>query len=227
MLVRNNNYIKPVKQTAYDLYFGEPIQTTDIEGTRTSSVIFGTTERLPIASITNAARNEVAYSSFELDEGWYTGSWSNVNAQILKESSPTGDYCLRLSNGSSSTAYIPILKDYKLSFWASSSSFNISSNPVPKIVGPSISGWTYYEFDLPPWSPYLTITGNCKIDELRLYPKDASMSTTTYRPGIGKTSECDINNRISYFEYDEFGRISKLLDAYHNIIKTYEYHFKN
>ena len=227
MLVRNNNYIKPVKQTAYDLYFGEPIQTTDIEGTRTSSVIFGTTERLPIASITNAARNEVAYSSFELDEGWYTGSWSNVNAQILKEPSPTGDYCLRLSNGSSSTAYIPILKDYKLSFWASSSSFNISSNPVPKIVGPSISGWTYYEFDLPPWSPYLTITGNCKIDELRLYPKDANMSTTTYRPGIGKTSECDINNRISYFEYDEFGRISKLLDAYHNIIKTYEYHFKN
>ena len=226
-LVRNNNYIKPVTQTAYDLYFGEPIQTTDIEGGRTSSVIFGTTDRLPIASITNASRNEVAYSSFELDEGWYTGSWSNVNAQILKEPSPTGDYCLQLTNGSTATAYVPIQKDYKLSFWASSSSFNISSNPSPKIIGPSISGWTYYEFDLPAWSPLITITGNCKIDELRLYPKNASMSTTTYRTGIGKICECDINNRISYYEYDELGRISKVLDAYHNIIKTYEYHFKN
>ena len=227
ILVRDNTYIRPVAQTSYDLYFGEPIQTTDIEGGRTSSIIFGTTDRLPIASITNASRNEVAYSSFELDEGWYTGSWSIVNAQILKEPSPTGDYCLHLFNGSTVSAYIPILKDYKLSFWASSSSFNVSSNPVPKIVGPSISGWTYYEFDLPTGTPYITITGNCKMDELRLYPKNASMSTTTYRAGLGKTSECDINNRINYYEYDDLGRISKVLDAYHNIIKTYEYHFKN
>jgi len=227
MLVRNTTFIKPVTQTAYDQYFGEPIQTTDIEGGRTSSVIFGTNDRLPIASIENALRNEIAYSSFELDEGWYTGSWSIVNAQILKEASPTGDYCLRLFNGSTATAYIPILEDYKLSFWASSSSFNIGNAPAPKIIGPTISGWTYYEFDLPAWSPHITITGNCKIDELRLYPKNASMSTTTYRSGVGKTSECDINNRISYYEYDELGRISKVLDAYHNIVKTYEYHFKN
>lgn len=227
MLVRNNTYIKPVTQFSYGQYFGEPVETTDIEGGRRTSVIFGTTDRVPIASVANASINEVAYSSFELDGGWYTGGWSIVNAEILKEPSPTGDYCLRLFNGSTATAPFPIMKDYKLSFWASSSSFNISGNPGPRIVGPTISGWTYFEFDLPPLSSYITITGNCKMDELRLYPKNASMTTTTYLAGIGKTSECDINNRITYYEYDGLGRITKVLDAYHNILKTYEYHFKN
>ncbi len=227
ILVRNNSFIKPVTQTTYDQYFGEPIQTTDLQGGRITSTIFGTKDRLPIASIVNASKDEVAYSSFELDQGLYTGNWSISNAEILKEPSPTGDYCLHLFNGATASSSIQISKDYKLTFWASSSSFNISGSASPAIVGPSISGWTYYEFDLPAVSPYITITGNCKIDELRLYPKNATMVTTTYKPGVGKICECDINNRITYYEYDALGRLSKVLDEHHNIIKTYEYHFKN
>ena len=98
----------------------------------------------------------------------------------------------------------------------------------PAFSGPTISGWTYYEYNLPAGSSTVKITGNnCKIDELRLYPKKSTLITTAYDIGVGKTADCDINNRITYYEYDGLGRISKVLDERRNIIKTYEYHFKN
>lgn len=228
MPIRDPNLIKPVIETTYDQYFGEALQTKNIRGNKFITTIYGTTDRLPVAEITNANKNEVAYASFEPDGGWYTGNWSNVNVQLLREPSPTGEFCAGLNNASTISSSIPISKNYKLSFWASSPSFQISGNPIPYIVGPAISGWTYYEYHLSPYSPmYVTITGNCKLDELRLHPLNASMVTTTYKQGYGKTSVCDINNRIVYFEYDELGRLIKELDDHHNIIKTYEYHFKN
>ena len=50
------------------------------------------------------------------------------------------------------------------------------------------------------------------LDELRLYPKDAQMITTAYDPKVGKTAECDENNRITYYEYDGLGRLVYVKD---------------
>src|SRR5690606_29817513 len=69
----------------------------------------------------------------------------------------------------------------------------------------------------------VTITGSGTIDELRLYPRTARMNTVTYDPLIGKTSECDENNRITYYEYDNLGRLSTIKDEKKNILKVYEY----
>jgi hypothetical protein len=49
------------------------------------------------------------------------------------------------------------------------------------------------------------------------------MSTITYDPLIGKTSECDANNRITYYEYDNQGRMRFIKDEKQNIVKMYEY----
>jgi hypothetical protein len=49
------------------------------------------------------------------------------------------------------------------------------------------------------------------------------MRTTTYDPLIGKTSECDDNNRISYYTYDNLGRLQTIRDETRNIVKMYEY----
>lgn len=50
------------------------------------------------------------------------------------------------------------------------------------------------------------------IDELRLYPKGAQMTTYTYQPLIGITSKCDVGNHISYYEYDAFSRLHRIRD---------------
>ena len=49
------------------------------------------------------------------------------------------------------------------------------------------------------------------------------MRTVTYDPLIGKSSECDENNRITYYDYDEHGRLRFIKDENRNVVKMYEY----
>jgi hypothetical protein len=71
----------------------------------------------------------------------------------------------------------------------------------------------------------ITVSGSGTIDELRLYPKGAFMTTYTYAPLIGITSQCDLNNRISYYEYDSVGRLSLIRDQDKNIVKQICYNY--
>jgi hypothetical protein len=226
-LVRNNTYIKPVQEIKYHYFFGEPVEVKDLVGNRVVSTIFGTTNRLPIASINNAKSDEVAYTSFELDGGIYFGGFASSGGTIQKDaSSPTGDYCYSIAGGGMS-ATMPAGKEYTLTIWATSSSFSVNGIAPPAPIA-SVNNWSLYEFNLIiPATGLVQVSGACKVDEVRLYPKNASMTTMAYRAGVGKITDCDINNRITYYEYDGFHRISKVLDENRNIIKTYEYHFKN
>lgn len=65
------------------------------------------------------------------------------------------------------------------------------------------------------------------IDEVRLHPVNAVMTTYTHDPLIGVTSSTDTNQLTTYYEYDEFGRLSLLRDDDGNIIKHFKYHYKN
>jgi hypothetical protein len=98
---------------------------------------------------------------------------------------------------------------------------------VPTKWGPTINGWRYCEFtlDLGELSNFY-ISGNGLIDELRLHPVNARMTTYCYEPGIGKTEECDETNRIAYYEYDRLGRLIGVRDQFRNLIKAYEYNYK-
>lgn len=64
------------------------------------------------------------------------------------------------------------------------------------------------------------------IDEVRLYPEGAMMTTYTYDPLIGVTSITDVNNLSTYYVYDNFGRLMHVKDHNGNIVKAYEYRYK-
>ena len=49
------------------------------------------------------------------------------------------------------------------------------------------------------------------------------MRTTSYEPILGKTAECDENNRITYYEYDNLSRLRFVKDEFRNIVRMYEY----
>jgi RHS repeat-associated protein len=63
------------------------------------------------------------------------------------------------------------------------------------------------------------------IDEVRVYPKDASVSTFTYYPQIGLRSQTDEKGITESYGYDGLGRLSYVKDNETAIKKEFTYHY--
>ncbi|WP_126246336.1 hypothetical protein [Chitinophaga rhizosphaerae] len=72
----------------------------------------------------------------------------------------------------------------------------------------------------------LTITDGTKIDEVRIYPQNAFMTTYTYDHKIGLISECSERDIVTYYEYDGLSRLTTIRDQNKNIVKHFEYQYR-
>lgn len=180
----------------------------------------------PVAQIVNADSVSVAYTSFEADG---TGNWA-VSSSARDSVTPaiTGYKSYNLANGSISTSMaLTSSRTYILSYWSKNGSYTVTGGGTPK-QGKTISvngtAWTYYEYTISGVTG-ITVSGSGNIDELRLYPSTAQMTTYTYNPLIGMSSQCDVNNRISYYNYDGYNRLYTILDQDRNVLKKYCYNY--
>ena len=70
-----------------------------------------------------------------------------------------------------------------------------------------------------------SLTINGIIDDVRVFPTDALMTTYTYAPLVGKTGEIDPSGRATTYQYDGFGRLNLVRDDDGNILKKYCYSY--
>lgn len=174
---------------------------------------------LPVAKVVNAGESNFAYSSFEADG---SGNWSIVSTARITDG-VTGNKCYQLSGGSISRSGLTSSMEYVLTVWVKAgASVNVSNSIGSPVQGRSVGQWTCFVFKIGN-ATQVTISGSGLLDELRLHPKTAQMNTYTYRPLVGITEECDISNRIIYYEYDSFGRLKLIRDQDKNILKKFEY----
>jgi hypothetical protein len=185
-----------------------------------SSYLWDYLSTYPVAEIQNAAYTDIAYTSFEADG---KGNWSFTGIPGMDPLAVTGkkvyDPSLGALNKNISTA-----GSYIVSYWSKTGAKNV--NGITATTGRNINGWIYYEHRLTlAVNGTVTVSGTGVIDELRLYPDNALMSTYTYNPLIGLTSQCDANNRISYYEYDALNRLVLVRDQDKNILKKICYNY--
>lgn len=86
-------------------------------------------------------------------------------------------------------------------------------------------GWKYYEAESS--TTFITGISGDFFDEVRVMPKTARMKTYLYFPNGLLRSTGDENGRITYYEYDSFGRLNYVMDNEKNILKRYQYNYKN
>jgi len=213
---------KEIQVLTYDVY-GNLIGMKD-EGSHLVSNIYDYDDKYIVASVINANPliDKPAYTSFETT-GYYGGWTFNGTGNPIVISSVTGVNGFSLTASNNLTASINSAKPYKLSVWANNSSVRVNGNAGTIKSTQIINGFSYYEFDIILGTASVSVTGTGNIDELRLYPMTARMRTVAYDPLIGKTAECDENNRITYYEYDELGRMRFIKDENKHIVKMYEY----
>lgn len=226
-VTKDNRYEREFSVDAYDNK-GNVLQITGRDGIK-KSYVWGYDKKYPVAEILNSAYNEIAYSET------FEGPWSSPTGAILisDPDAPLNRYCMDMSGqvGVIETENINLSsnKAYVITYWEKNCELTVGwgtilSNKILQTKG----NWHLRELR------FTGVSGNIMllfdpagfIQELRLYPATARMATFTYELLIGLTSQCDANNRISYYEYDGFGRLKFIRDENKNVLKTFDYQYQ-
>lgn len=218
-----NSYFDPKASFNYNGQTGKVSKQT-LTNDKSQSVIWDNTYNLPLAVIDNADTGEVAFTSFENNAA---GNWSfNSSSIIADNTAPTGSNAYTLSSSVPiSRGNLNSSKSYTLSYWLKSGgTVTITGTQSGAITGTTIGSWTYHQVTITGISTE-NITGSGRIDEVRLYPSDAQMTTYTYDSFLRLVNQCSVNSTIAKYEYDALNELIDIKDQYGNITKAFHYNY--
>jgi YD repeat-containing protein len=75
------------------------------------------------------------------------------------------------------------------------------------------------------YSNSLALSGGDAYDDIRIQPTDALLTTYTYLPLLGLTSQTDSTGRTIFYEYDALGRLVRTRDEQGHILSQQQYHY--
>lgn len=212
----NNSYETKI---SFDYYTskGQIAEYHESNGTRVS-YLWGYNQMLPVCEVNNAENSKICFTGFEVANEY--GGWTYQSGTPLTTYSKTGKIsCIN------AIMQKTVSVNSIISLWSKGSGIPIISLYTPRTYSGS-DGWTYYEWLVTPGT-VTVYCSNCYIDDLRLYPVGAMMTTYTYDPLVGMTSKTDSNGTTIYYEYDSLGRLMYIRDYNHMILKFFRYNYKD
>jgi YD repeat-containing protein len=195
-----------------------------------------------VASVENARLKDIAFTSFESfiynDPVSYTGNEAIVNGGFTYKhmglnypgNAISGKAIYRLSPATYiKSKELTSGQTYTLTFWCKDGvpSFSGVGTTITPEEESQANGWKYYRATFTPAQTGIlnfASTPIISVDEVRLFPADALMTNSTYNPLFGASSIVDPTGRITYFEYDAFGRLVMTKDQDGNVVAKKEYH---
>lgn len=184
----------------------------------------------PLAEVTNAATGAIAYTSFE--NRTQTGYWAigNVsNSNFITTDAFTGKQSLQLTSGTNILKHnLSPAPGFIVCYWAKNGPAIVKADvaTIPGVAVMTKNGWTYYEHKTGSNPVDVTLTGaGAIIDELKLFPVNAQMSTETYDPMIGVVSSVSPSNQVAFFQYDGLNRLTAIKNTDGDIVKTFKYNY--
>ncbi len=200
--VRQSNGSFPLEEkvtiSGYDAN-GNMLGYSTQSGTK-KSYLYGYANRYPIAEAVNANQEEIYTNSFE-ESGIYAAQVAGMDhAKSGEKVSQGGSFTITDFSPSNPANLV-------MSFWFWNGSEWVFSGEIP-------------------FSPLIS-SGGTHLDEVRVYPVGAAMSTFSYWPGVGMLSKTDLNGITTYFEYDALGRVSVVRDDQYNVVTGHNYFYKD
>lgn len=116
-------------------------------------------------------------------------------------------------------------------YW-NSGTFSFSGNVSFTPANPSALKMSYWYWANNQWNFsgivnfQNSINIGSRLDEIRVHPTGAQMTTYTYDEGSRVSSITDINGVITSYKYDKLGRLESVIDKNNNIVQSTQYHFK-
>jgi hypothetical protein len=220
------------KVSSKDIYDANGCLTQVTEKDQTNSIVWGYSNTAPIAMVTNAAAEDISYTSFERADDWNGWVSSDPQPTYTTGNAVTGERSFVIKGLQDiHRSNLDPNKKYVFTAWADHSGLGITvatpsgsvNVPLQKVA--SHRGWNLFRAEISNATAiYLGFGFSAHhVDELRLYPEGAAMTTSTYDPFAGVTSQCGPDSRPVYTEYDAFGRIKYKKDLDGNIIEVMDY----
>ncbi|MEM6801924.1 MAG: hypothetical protein AAF696_11010 [Bacteroidota bacterium] len=220
------------------------LRTSGLQHDENSAYIWNEGLDLPLAQCTNAASNQIAFTSFETDGpgtmNFEDGGWQ-IERNDLAGFTQSPDDVRSGSRGFNIKSGRRLRKnglpsgEYIVSFWYKSGKVRLRVGN--SFVADSHSGSTspsqlsYFEakISINSGQPLRLISnqGNTIIDEVRLYPVNGQMTSYCYDAFDRVQTITDINNTSQHAEYDGLGRLIWLKDQEGNYLQRIHYNFSN
>jgi len=216
-VIKNSSYQPQIEMLKYDPT-GNIIEQRKMADAK-HTYIWDYHSSYPVAEVVNADSASIAYTSFEAEGA---GHWVIPDTVRNRTDHFTGNISYDLHGAISKTG-LNTAVTYVVSYWSKNGSLTI--NGTSGTSGTVAGVWTYFEHRVM-GSSTISVTGNATIDELRLFPTGALMTTYTFNPIVGISSQCSSTNYVTYYSYDTMGRLYAIRDMRGNIIKTINYHYQ-